>query len=85
MRTFNIKETYVDKDDPWLGILAVSAFVMTSTKNRLKGYSLDQLLFVRDMILPIKHKLDWELIRQQKQAQINKDNIRKNIKIFDHY
>ena len=30
------------------------------------------------MILPIKHKADWELIRQQKQAQISKDNIRKN-------
>ena len=32
------------------------------------------------MILPIKHKVDRELARHQKQTQINKDNIQKNIK-----
>ena len=36
------------------------------------------------MILPIKHKADWEVIRQQNQSQINKDNIPKNSKRFDH-
>ena len=30
------------------------------------------------MIIPIKHKVDWELIRQQNQTQINKYKIRKN-------
>ena len=30
------------------------------------------------MILPIKYEVDWELIRQQNQSQINKDNIREN-------
>ena len=30
------------------------------------------------MILLIEHKVDWELIRQQKQVKINKYNIRKN-------
>ena len=36
------------------------------------------------MILPIKYKVDWELIRQQKKTQINKDNICKNRKRVDH-
>ena len=36
------------------------------------------------MILPIKHKVNWESIRQKKQTQINKDNIRKNINRVDH-
>ena len=36
------------------------------------------------MILPIKHKVDWELTRHQKQTQINKDNIRKNGKLVEH-
>ena len=36
------------------------------------------------MILLIKHKVDWELIHQQKQMQINKYNIHKNIKQIDH-
>ena len=45
MRTFNIKETYVDKDDPWSGILAAAAFAIKSTTNRPKGYSPVQLSF----------------------------------------
>ena len=37
------------------------------------------------MILPIKHKVDWELISQKNQAQIIEDNIYENIKRDDHY
>ena len=36
------------------------------------------------MILLIKHTVDWKLICQQKQTQINRDNIRENIKRVDH-
>ena len=50
----------------------------------LKGYVPVQLFFGRDMTLPIKHKVDWGLICQQNQMQINKDNIRKNNKGVDH-
>ena len=30
------------------------------------------------MIIPIKHRVDWDLIRPRKQAQINRDNAREN-------
>ena len=30
------------------------------------------------MTLPIKQTVDWKLIRQQKQTQINKDDIHEN-------
>ena len=30
------------------------------------------------MILRIKHRMDWELIRQKKNMQINRDNTREN-------
>ena len=36
------------------------------------------------MIILIKHKVGWELIRQRKQMQINKDNIFKDSKRVDH-
>ena len=55
-----------------------------STSNSLKGYSPVQLVFCRDIFVPIKYKVDWELIRQQKQTQINKDNICENSKRIDH-
>ena len=57
---FNISETYVDKDDPFAGILSAEEFAIHSIENGLKVYSLVQLVFERDMILPIKHKVDWE-------------------------
>ena len=65
MRTFNIIETYVDKDDSWSGILASASFAISSTKNMQKGYSLVQLIFGCDVIILIKHRADWELLRQR--------------------
>ena len=64
VQTFNMQQTYVDKNDPWTGILSAAAFANHSTTRRQKGYSPGQLLFVRDIIIPINHELDWELIRQ---------------------
>ena len=54
VRTCNITQTYVDKDDPWSVILAESAFLIISITNRLKMYSLVQLLFGRGVIILIK-------------------------------
>ena len=50
----------------------------------LKGYTPGQLVFGRDMILLIKHMVDWELICQKNQEKINKYNIKKNSKIVDY-
>ena len=73
VRTFNIStQTYVEKNYPRKGILAAAAFGICSTTNRKKCYSPGKLIFVHDIILPIKHRVDWELIRQKKQAQINR-------------
>ena len=84
VRNFNIYQTYVDKNDSWTGNLAAAEFSIHSTTNRKKGYSTGQLVFGHDMIITIKHKVDWELIRQRKQAQINKDNYRESRHIVDH-
>ena len=66
-----------------MGILVESAFKIRSKANRLKGYTTGQLVCWRDMIIPIKHNVDWELTPQRNQAKINKYNIRENIKIVD--
>ena len=36
------------------------------------------------MVLPIKNKVGWVLMRHQKQKQINEDNVHENSKIVDH-
>ena len=85
MRTFNIStQIYVDKNDPLKVILAAAAFAILSTTNIQKGYSLSQLVFGIDMILPKKYEVYWDLIRHRNQAQINKGNIRKNRHRVDH-
>ena len=59
MRNCNITQTYVEKDYRWSGILVAVVFEIISTKNRLKGYSTVQLIFSHDMILSIKHQVEW--------------------------
>ena len=39
VRNFNMTQTNVEEDDPWLIILSEAAFAIISTKNRLKDYS----------------------------------------------
>ena len=43
VRICKISQTYVDKDDPLLGILDAAAFAIHWTTNSLKGYSTGQL------------------------------------------
>ena len=58
VQTFNISQTYVDENNPWTVILAAAEFSIHSTTNTLKLYSPVQLSFVRDTIIPIKHRVD---------------------------
>ena len=66
VRTSNIQQTNIDKNDPLTGILAAAYFEIISTTNRKKGYSPGQFIFSRGTILPIKHRVDRKLIRQKK-------------------
>ena len=61
-----------------MGILEAAEFVIWSTKNSIKGYTLGQWLFGLNVILPIKNLVDWKLIRQQRHMQIDRDNTREN-------
>ena len=59
-------------------ILDAAASSIFSPTNTKKVYSPSQFIFGYDIILPIKHMVDWELIIQRKKAQINKYNILEN-------
>ena len=59
VRTYNINQTCVDADYPLSVILDVAAVEIRSLNNRLKDYSLGQLIFGSDMILPIKLTVYW--------------------------
>ena len=57
---------YVDEDDPWKGILSAEAFVIRSTFHTTNKKSPSQLVFWKDMIVPIEHVFNWRLIYQHK-------------------
>ena len=65
-------------------ILAAAAFAVRSTVYSTLQKSPGQLIFGRDMMLNITHEANWELIRQQKQAKINKNNELENAKKTPH-
>ena len=64
--------------------MAASAFTTHLTTNRFKCCFPGQLVFLCDIIIPIKYEVDWELIHHKNQTKINKEYIRKNIKQVDH-
>ena len=72
VRDFNISQTYVDKNYLCTGVSAAAAFAILSTTNMLKVFSLGQLVFFCDMILPIKHEVDLELIHKRKCLNIQR-------------
>ena len=59
VQTFNVQQTYVEENDRWTGIVSTAAFGILPTTSRQKGHSLGQLIFGHDMILLIKHRVDW--------------------------
>ena len=67
-----------------MGILVAMAFAVRDTHHRTKQKSRVQLVSGRDMILPINHLANWRLIRQRKQAQIDKDVIREKSTRVDY-
>ena len=75
IHSFNLHDTYVYDAEPWMVIIVTEAFGVRATYHRTEQKNPGQLLFGQDMILQINHLENWRLIRQRKQAQIDKDVI----------
>ena len=55
-----------------MGIIAAYALTSNSTYHCIKVKSPGQMVFGKDMILPIMHIEDWGYIRQRKQEETEK-------------
>ena len=84
IRTFELQTSYLDDDDPWLGILSATAFAVCSTYHTTLQKTPGQLVFGRDMVFNIEHLANWEHIRARKQKIINKNNRMENAKRVPH-
>ena len=72
IHTFKIQEMDLDNENPWEGILSSTMFVIRSTVHTTMQHTPSQLVFGRDAILNINQEANWQLIKQRKQALINK-------------
>ena len=72
-------EQELDEDDPWTSTLSSCASAIRSTYHTELEATPGQLVYGRDMLLPIPIKADWAHIRQCKQSQINAANVQENV------
>ena len=84
LRTFELENAELDTNDPWGHFLSAAAWAIRSTVHTTLDATPGQLVFGRDMLLPIQIKTDWARIRQRKQDVINVNNRKENAKRIEH-
>ena len=84
LRTFELEKQELNETDPWSPFLAACAYAIRSTYHTTLQASPAQLIFGRDMILPIKFKADWARIRANRQRIMAMSNLRENSTRISH-
>ena len=63
---FDLKNNYLDEEDPWEGIIEDTTFSVRSTYQTILQATPTQLFFGPDMILNTDFISEWEAIRRRK-------------------
>ena len=83
LRTFELDKQVLNPKDPFSMFLNSAAWALRSTYHTVLNATPGQIVFNRDMLLPIDFKADWAHIIREKE-QIQKDNLRENNKRLAH-
>jgi transposase InsO family protein len=84
LRTFELEEQELNDKDPWTPFLQAACFAIRSTYHTTLGATPAQLVFGRDMILPIQFKANWAAINERRRQEIMRNNKRENDKRIPH-
>jgi hypothetical protein len=84
LHTHCFSETKMDTEDPWTDILSSTAFAIWATCHGTLEATPGQLVFNRDMVLPVRFNADWAYISQKRLRQTQKDNQQENAKCIPH-
>ncbi len=84
LRTFELEKRDLDETNPWMEFLSAAAFAIRATYHTTLQATPAQLVFGRDMLIPITTQANWELIRQRRQEEINRNNDRENRSRIPH-
>ena len=84
LRTFDLEKADLTGPEPFEEFLTATAYAIRSAYHTTLGYSPAQLVFGRDMFMPVNFEADWAKIKQNKQNRIDRNNDRENQKRRDH-
>jgi hypothetical protein len=74
----------MDEKYPWGPFLSSAADAICSTFHTTLKATPGQLVFGKDMVLPIKFIADWGAIEQHRQKEMGRDNRRQNASRIIH-
>mmetsp|Transcript_2824 Transcript_2824/g.7823 ORF Transcript_2824/g.7823 Transcript_2824/m.7823 type:complete len:1452 (-) Transcript_2824:296-4651(-) len=83
-RTFQLDKQEHSGTQPWEPFLTAVAYAVRTTYHTTLQATPGQLVFGRDMLLPVRFKVDWAHIAKRKQEAINRSNNRENSKRIAH-
>jgi len=86
LRVFDLENMNIDPDDedPFDEYLSAVSYAIRGAYHQTHGHSPAQLVFGRDMYLPIPAEIDWESIKRRKQDKIRISNERENQSRIPH-
>jgi len=84
LRTFELEKRELEGKEPFEPFLTATAYAIRSTYHTTLGATPGQLVFGRDMILPVQFKANWAAIALRKQERINQSNAQENRKRIPH-
>jgi hypothetical protein len=63
LRTYQVENIDLAEDDPFAGLVSAMSFAVRSKYHTTFQSTPGQLVFGRDMIFPIYHIADWQIIK----------------------
>ena len=74
----------IDDQDPWDNVLSQVAWAIRSTYHTTLEATPGQLVYARDMLLPVQYRINWANVCTKKQELINSNNSRENKRRLSH-
>ena len=84
LRTFQLEEQALDTKYPFRLFLSAIAYAIRNTYHITLEATPAELVFGRNMLLPIEFKANWEAIRLRWQQMIDENTARENKTRLDH-
>ena len=71
LRAFELDDAVLDENEPLQKFLTDTAYAIRSTFLTAQGATPAQMVFGRDMVLPVDFSIDWDEITRRKQKRVN--------------